>query len=183
METLENQNDKRIYAIKAINIILVVVILLLALVLISMTFLWTPMTVSGVSMLNTLQDGEHVILLTAWYSIRYGDIIVFEKSDDRNIIKRVIGLGGDKIRFSESEGAYYRNGEKLIENYVNGEYLESYFDQAQTTIRAALLSDEGYEVPEASVFVLGDNRMRSNDSHIYGAISENQIIGKYILGY
>ena len=52
----------------------IVVIAILAFVLISMTFLWTPMTVNGPSMNNTLHDGEHIILLTAWYSYTYGDI-------------------------------------------------------------------------------------------------------------
>ncbi len=174
-------------ALKTINIILVVIIVILALILISMSFLWTPMTVKGVSMNDTLHEDEHIILITAWYKYTYGDIIVFNRTtyddQEKHIIKRVIGLPGDYIRFDENELAFYRNGEKLVEDYVFGNYQSSYMDYSRTEIKNALCSQNGYLIEEGKVFVLGDNRMKSNDSHVYGAIDKTQIIGKYLFVY
>ena len=174
-------------ALKTINIVLVVIIAILALILISMSFLWTPMTVNGPSMNETLHDGEHIILITAWYKYSYGDIIVFNRTtyddQEKHIIKRVIGLPGDYIRFDENELAFYRNGEKLTEDYVFGNYQSSYLSMTKAEVKTALCSTTGYLVEDGKAFVLGDNRMQSNDSHIYGAIDETQIIGKYLFGY
>ena len=185
MEIYNGNQEAASKTIKAINITLIVVIAILAFVLISMTFLWTPMTVNGPSMNNTLHDGEHIILLTAWYSYNYGDIIVFKKDDEKNIIKRVIGLPGDHIRFDVDELAYYRNGEKLVEDYVSCEYTKYYIEDPniKADVKKGLCSSEGYLVEEGKLFVLGDNRTNSNDSHRYGSIDETQLIGKYLFGY
>ena len=171
-------------AIKTINIILVVIIAILILILVSMSFLWTPMTVIGPSMENTLQDKDKIILITAWYKYNYGDIIVFKKVEqEKNVIKRVIALPGDNIRFDTNELAWYRNGEKLVEDYVNGTYLSTYMDGSRAEVKAALCSLSGYTVEEGKIFVLGDNRMLSSDSHIYGAIDKEQLKGKYLFKY
>ena len=179
------EKEKTTYDVmKAINIILLVFVLILAFILISMSFLWTPMTVSGPSMKNTFQGGEHIILITSMYKYTYGDIIVFKKIDDeKNVIKRIIALPGDYIRFDESEGAWYRNGEKLIEDYVSSGYSSYYLAGSYTNVKVALLSDEGYYIEEDMLFVLGDNRADSKDSHVYGAINKSQIKGKYLFSY
>ncbi len=186
LEEIEAQN-KSSKTLKTINIVLVVIIAILALILISMSFLWTPMTVKGESMEDTFFNDDRIILQTAWYKYTYGDIIVFSKiEEEKNVIKRVIGLPGDYIRFNETEGAYYRNGEKLIESYVKGEYLKTYMNpgtKAEEMVRKALCSEQGYYVEEGKVFVLGDNRNCSLDSHKYGAIDTTQIRGKFLFGY
>ena len=184
LENLDNQQKTASTALKTINIILVVVICILALVLISMSFLWTPMTVNGPSMNDTFHDGDHIILMTAWYKYTYGDIIVFNKIEqDKNVIKRVIALPGDYIRFDTTELAWYRNGIKLDEDYVSCAYLPSYLDMTKSDVKAALCSSQGYLVEVGKLFVLGDNRMNSNDSHVYGAIDEDQIKGKFLFRY
>ncbi len=164
------------------NIILVIIIVILALILVSMSFLWTPMTISGPSMEPTFQDGDKIILLTSFYKYTYGDIIVFEKiAEEKNVIKRVIGLPGDYMKYNESEKAWYRNGEKLVEDYVVCEYTDTYLSISE--IKSALTSQDGYLVEEDHLFVLGDNRINSDDSHRYGAISSSQIKGKYLFRY
>ena len=184
MESEDKKVQDKAKVLKIVNIILVVIIVFLALILVSMSFLWTPMTVIGPSMDTTLYNGEKIILLTAWYKYSYGDIIVFEKiENEKNVIKRVIGLPGDYLRFDTTEKAWYRNGEKLIEEYVTAEYIDTYLDGARASIKAQLISEEGYLVEEDKVFVLGDNRNVSNDSHIYGSIDKSQILGKYLFGY
>ncbi len=184
MEIYNEDMERKATLLKKINIVLVVIIAILALVLISMSFLWTPMTVSGPSMEETLQNGDKVILLTALYKIHYGDIIVFEKTeDDKNVIKRVIGLPGDHVRFSMEEKAWYRNGTKLNEDYVTCKYGGSYWQKTDASLKEQMLSEDGYLVEDDHLFVLGDNRINSNDSHIYGAISKSQIKGKYLFKY
>ena len=82
----------------------------------------------------------------------YGDIVVIRREDDTPLIKRVIGLPGDKI--SIREGQVYRNGELLEEPYTrDGDTPNNGLDTA-------------YTVPEGGIFVLGDNRRESLDSRI-----------------
>ena len=81
----------------------------------------------------------------------YGDIVVFKSAggDHRYLVKRTIGLPGDRIAF---EGGYvFRNGERLAEPYLQTEG-ETYSNTKQ------------YSVPEGCIFVLGDNRLSSKDS-------------------
>ena len=142
------------------------------------------MTVAGPSMNDTFHDGDHVILLTALYKLHYGDIIVFEKIEqDKNVIKRVIGLPGDYIRFDQTEKKWYRNGEALDEPYVSCDYTITYFSGTSSALKSAICSQDGYYIEEDHVFVLGDNRINSNDSHIYGSINMSQIKGKYLFKY
>ena len=81
----------------------------------------------------------------------YGSVIVFRDNSERNrlLVKRVIGLPGDEIRFSE--GNVYRNGEELEEPYLMRQNVSF------SVIPA-------FAVPDGAVFVLGDNRENSKDS-------------------
>lgn len=82
---------------------------------------------------------------------KYGDIVVFKAvgQDRRFLVKRVIGLPGDRISFKD--GYVYRNGQKLDEPYLMAE--------GETFSKV-----ESYSVPDGSFFVLGDNRQHSRDS-------------------
>ena len=184
MEIFTNQEKKTVDTMRAINIVLVCFVIILAFVLISMTFLWTPMTVSGPSMNDTFHSGDHVILLTSLYRLHHGDIIVFEKIEsDKNVIKRVIGLPGDYIRFDQTEQKWYRNGEALDEPYVTCTYTLDYFSGTTSALKSAICSSQGYYVEEGKIFVLGDNRINSSDSHVYGSVNMSQIKGKYLFKY
>ena len=184
MEIYSTSEKKTLDVMKAVNIALLVFVVILAFILISMSFLWTPMTVSGPSMNDTLHDEDKFILQTCWYKPKYGDIIVFEKvEEEKNVIKRVIGLPGDYIRFDEENKVWLRNGEVLKEDYVSSGYSISYFSGTPVAIKNAICSEQGYFVAEDRIFVLGDNRANSSDSHVYGAISMSQIKGKYLFTY
>ena len=138
--------------------------------------------VDGDSMLDTLHNGERLIVSDFLYTPQYGDIVILYADKLYNsateeygkpIVKRVIGLPGDKIRIDFTEGVVYRNGEALEEDYTYTptNLPEDFPDNTDVTI------DDG------KVFVLGDNRNGSKDSRSsdIGQIDQRYIIGKAIL--
>lgn len=126
--------------------------------------------VDGFSMVPTLQDGEYVLVNRMAFRNKLperGDIIVFvsPQVSDLDLIKRVIGLPGDKIRISG--GVVEVNGQALNEPYI----------------AAAPIYNGEWSVPEGNLFVLGDNRNDSSDSHAWGLLPIENVIGKAILIY
>ncbi len=119
------------------------------------------------SMEPTLMTGDIVIYQSLFKKANRGDIIEFRKDAEIHS-KRVIGIAGDEISFSDDDKVI-RNGEKLEE-----EYLPS------GTVTIPVLMDS-YKVPEGSVFVLGDNRTNSFDSRFWEDpfVKTSDIIGKY----
>lgn len=97
-----------------------------------------------------------------------GDIAVFRYPGrpDRDFIKRVIGLPGDVVQVDR--GRVYVNGILLQEDYIRS--IPTYSIPRQT-------------VPEGNYFVLGDNRPNSSDSHIWGFVPAENLIGKAWLSY
>lgn len=148
-------------------------------------FLVAPFQVVGNSMVNTLQDGELILVSRIGYYFdgpQHGDIIVFHPPNNRGewYIKRVIGVPGDEVRISKGEV------------YVNGELLEEeYLRPGLATCLVAHMSscngdDTVWDVPEKKYFVLGDNRDGSTDSRVWykgsdgsgSFVDEEQIAGK-----
>jgi signal peptidase I len=126
--------------------------------------------VDGFSMLPTLHDGEFVLVNKLAYRIgtpARGDIIVFRSTttNDLDLIKRIMGLPGDKI--SIHNGQVIINGQTLTETYINA--VPNYSGE--------------WQVPEGYLFVLGDNRNDSSDSHAWGFLPEQNVIGKAMLIY
>ena len=126
--------------------------------------------VDGFSMRPTLDNGQFVLVSRLTYlfgEYERGDIIVFNSPvvENEDLIKRVIGLPGDIVNIEN--GHVYVNKTMLDEPYI-----------------AASPAYTGtYEVPEGELFVLGDNRNDSSDSHAWGSVSEEMVIGKAILVY
>jgi len=126
--------------------------------------------VDGFSMVPTLQNGEYVLVNRLAYRNSLperGDIIVFESPQvsDLDLIKRVIGLPGDTVRISG--GKVWVNDQVLDEPYI----------------AAAPVYNNAWDVPEGNLFVLGDNRNDSSDSHAWGFLPIENVIGKAILIY
>jgi signal peptidase I len=97
-----------------------------------------------------------------------GDIIVFRypKEPSRDFIKRVIGVPGDLVEIKN--GIVYVNDKPLHEDYTADP--PTYFQPPE-------------RVPEGQYFVLGDNRNNSSDSHVWGLVPEENIIGKAWFSY
>ncbi|MBP5684628.1 MAG: signal peptidase I [Bacilli bacterium] len=142
-------------------------VIIIAVVLLIKFFIISPIRVSGDSMKPTLHNGEFMLLNEIGYRLNGADrfdIVVINTKDDI-IIKRIIGLPGENIKYQDN---------KL---YINGEEVEEPFDHEIT--HNYDISELNVEVvPEDHYFVLGDNRGNSSDSRIIGFISKDQIRGK-----
>ena len=118
-------------------------------------------------LLALLPKGDDAVLRPFGIPNR-GDIVVFRYPRDpsRDFIKRVVALPGEKIEVRS--GVVYVNDQRLDEPYV----LEN-----------PTYSREASVVPEDNYFVLGDNRNNSSDSHVWGPVPLENIIGKAWLSY
>ncbi len=122
--------------------------------------------VEGQSMYPTLSHSERLVVNKFLYRFDEpdrDDIVVFSYSDEKDFIKRIVGLPGEKIKINE--GMVYLDGEPLEEEYTSGSKNDEFGPD---------------KVPEGHYFVLGDNRDNSMDSRSasVGYISEEQIKGK-----
>ena len=138
------------------------------------TFVGQRTEVEGVSMENTLHNGDNLIvdkLSYRFHDPERFDIIVFpfQFQDNTYYIKRIIGLPGETVQIMD-DGSIYINGEKLEENY-GMEVIKP-----ETIGRAA----EPIELGDDEYFVMGDNRNNSSDSRtdMVGNIKRENIIGK-----
>lgn len=142
------------------------VIIIITVVLIR-TFIVTPVQVDGLSMYPTLKDNE--ILLLKKYDKDYErfDIVVLKYKNDK-LIKRIIGLPGESIKYVD---------DKL---YVNDKLVEENFSKNTETDDfdiSYLLNEEETKIPDNMYFVVGDNRDNSTDSRIIGLIKKEDIKG------
>ncbi|MEG2413913.1 MAG: signal peptidase I [Clostridia bacterium] len=176
----EDNSKKTGKALKIVNICLIALIILLVAMLIIFQFVLTPMTIVGESMENTLKDKDKVFVQKVAYKLTYGDIVVFKRPGAKEPpIKRVIGMAGDNIKFDQNRKLWLRNDIVIEEDYIKEKaYISAYFYQAEDMKKA--LTTVGVTVGQDELFVLGDNRNNSYDSHVYGAIKQDWIVGKYI---
>lgn len=168
-----------------INIVLTLVIILLVVAIISLLWLITPMRVEGDSMRDTLHDNDIIWVQKVNYKLAVGDVIVFQRPDSAGPpVKRIIAMEGDTVLFDKQKG-WIVNGEVLVEDYIttltNG-YMDNYLDSnSQDPLVKTLLTTTGLIVKKDQLFVLGDNRNISYDSHVYGCINKSWIIGKVLI--
>lgn len=141
------------------------VVVAVVLALLITKFIVFKVYIPSESMVPTLNVGDRLFVTRVYNEEKFerGDILVFESDElEEKLIKRLIGLPGDKILIENGE--VYVNGEKLIEDYIGN---------------ADRFNGE-YEVPEGKYFFLGDNRLWSKDSRywINPYIDGKDIIGK-----
>lgn len=135
-------------------------------VLISSLFL-PVLQITGDSMVPTLNN-DNIVVLMKTEKFKSGDICSFSWNN-RTLLKRVIGVPGDWIEI-DKDGTVYLNGEKLDEPYVT----EKSLGECDLTFP--------YQVPENSLFLMGDHRETSIDSRssVIGSVHYDQVIGKVI---
>jgi len=126
--------------------------------------------VQKISMIPTLVPGEVLLVNKLKYKfseIERGDIITFQYPLDPELdyVKRAIGLPGDEVVVVG--GQVMVNGRALNEPYIS----------------SAPDYEGVWEVPESALFVLGDNRNPSADSHVWGFVPVENVIGKAFAVY
>jgi signal peptidase I len=170
------------------------------------------------SMIPTLDIGDHLLVnkfiygpripftdtrIFTWKEPKRGDVIVFKypENEDKNFIKRVVGLPGDKIEIKN--GRLFINDEPVSiapvgtsdgkqegSGYPYYEKPKLYIEQLGTVKHEIqyLRDQAGYNfgpkiVPADSVFVMGDNRDNSQDSRVWGFVRRNKILGRALIIY
>lgn len=145
------------------------------------TFLFSPIIVDGPSMQPTLYDRDQMIVNKFIYKFKEPerfDIIIFHASEQKDFIKRVIGLPGEHIKVIDN--VLYVNNKKVDEPFLEG-YIS---DQIYTNDFTLEMLPGNYEtIPEGYVLVLGDNRSNSTDSRAIGLIDMKEIVGKATVIY
>ena len=96
---------------------------------------------------------------------------------DDAYIKRVIGLPGDVIEIHKGEGVFI-NGMLLIEPYVNEVANYNCLDLADIDVYRREDKTGRIVVPKGHLFMMGDNRNRSQDSHVWGFLDMKRIVGR-----
>lgn len=156
--------------------------------------------VYGPSMTPTLNEGvlypsesKDGVFVSKIKSYTRGDIVVAKRNDEETqkyVIKRIIAIGGDKIKIELIEGVnrvvLIKNGEnesvvldeEYIDNYEINKYLLDSFNSMIINC-GYTLDENGYLLIEKDcVFYLGDNRINSKDSSSYGMVLKKDIVGK-----
>jgi signal peptidase I len=170
------------------NIISTVLALVLAplLAVFLTSYVFHSYEVFGPSMQPTLEQGDRLIVLKAprtWAKItgkqfmpKRGQIVVFDKPDlliggehGKQLIKRVIGLPGDRVVVAGGKITVYNN-----------DHPEGYDVDKNTDYGDKIPETEGNDdriIPEGEVYVSGDNRQNSLDSRSFGSIKTSYIVG------
>jgi len=164
-ETEENRSGFMRIVIDVVETLILSIVLFVAINAVS-----ARIRVDGASMEPTLQSGEFVIVNKLAYLFgepTTGDVIVFHfpRDPDQEYIKRIIGLPGDRVEIKNGE--VYLNDQVLDEDYI----------------AASPVYEDILEVPGDSLVVLGDNRNNSSDSHNWGPVPLDYVIGKATFVY
>jgi signal peptidase I len=141
-------------------------------------FIAEPRYIPSESMFPTLEIGDRLVVEKVSYrfgEIHHGDIVVFQPppqlqrqgyQPNQAFIKRAIAIPGDTVKVND--GLVYVNNQPLTEHYIA---QPPQYNMMPIT------------VPEDTLFVMGDNRNNSNDSHIWGFLPQNNLIGHAVFRF
>ena len=175
VEQKPDENTKRTPAKTIVEFVSIIATSIVAIMVI-FTFAFRIVGVSGPSMMNTLTNGDWLIVSAFITEPERGDIVIITQPNAYNepIVKRVIAVGGDTIDIDFDTATVSINGKEINEPYLG----------SPTT------DDEGaWQYPltlkEGQVFVMGDNRQHSSDSRSpdIGLIDENYILGQVLFRF
>lgn len=157
----------------------ITVFVALALALVIRIFIAEPRYIPSESMFPTLATGDRLVIEKVGYKFHppdKGDIIVFQPPEmlrlignfdqSQAFIKRAIAQAGETV--AVKNGIVYVNEQPLIENYIAA---PPEYELIPVT------------VPEGQLFVMGDNRNNSNDSHIWGFLPAENVIGRAVFRF
>ncbi len=143
------------------------------------TFVFRIAIVHGISMNDTLYEGDVLVISHLFYTPEPGDIVVADSDVmDDIIIKRIIAVSGQNVSIDCENGAVYVDGDLVDEPYVSvrsfdrGSFDSKYYNESTDRY--------DYQVPFGNVFVMGDNRDHSTDSRAFGFLPKEEIVGRVI---
>ena len=154
----------------------VVVALILAFLI--RVFIAEPRYIPSESMFPTLETGDRLVVEKVAYKFHppaKGDIVVFQPptklrllgyEPNQAFIKRAIATAGETV--AVKDGVVYINDVPQLENYIAA---PPEYDLVPVT------------VPEGQLFVMGDNRNNSNDSHVWGFLPVENVIGHAVFRF
>jgi signal peptidase I len=175
-----------------------------------LTFLMQPFLIPSESMERTLLVGDFLLvnkqvfapagelgrMVMPYRNVERGDIVVFHHPDPAYLVKRVIGLPGDRIRMTN--GRVSVNGQWLNEPYVvyepalpnafrdnfpSGPYKDPSIDPGWWRELQDLKQNGTLVVPKGEYFVMGDNRNHSLDSRYWGLVPREAIVARPLVIY
>ncbi len=158
------------------------VVLSVVVIILLFTFVFRIVGIQGESMMDTLNDGDRVIISDLFYTPEQGDVVVISRNylnqsgdtneNDSPIIKRVIATEGQTVKINPITGSVYVDGRELDEDYIKPGTI--------TTWNNGNNSTQEVVVEKGKIFVMGDNRSNSADSR---SPEIGQIDVKYVLGH
>lgn len=147
-------------------------------VFICVRLFFSPIHVDGTSMHPTLKDddfGFSFVLSSLFKKYnRFDVVMVYSKKDDRNIVKRIVGLPNETVEYKNNK--LYINGKVVEETFFDEEYVNS------QTFGGDLDFTEDcgpYILGDDEYFLMGDNRNASMDSRMLGFFNSKDIMSKY----
>ena len=175
-----------------------------------LTFVLQPYLIPSESMEHTLLVGDFLLVnkqvyappgvLSRWLipyrEVARGDIVVFHHPQPPYLVKRVVGVPGDRLRIED--GRVSVNGNTLDEPYAAFEpaarnpfrdefpatiYTDPEVDPVWWRQMQGLVRDGELVVPKGEYFVLGDNRNHSKDSRFWGFVPQSDIVARPLVIY
>lgn len=149
----------------------------LVVLILAFTFFGRIIGVEGTSMVPTLHNRDMLLLQCIDYTPKQGDVVVLTKefADITNpIVKRVIAVGGQTIQVDYASNSVTVDGQVLEEPYING---------AMEVPGSPYMQKTSWQVPEGSIFVMGDNRNHSSDSRDerLGLVDTRYVLGRALV--
>ena len=162
-----------------IVVLSIILIINIGLIVGTKTKMFTITGVDGHSMMPTLNNNSILVEINDdLFHLKRGDIVTFDQ-EGKSYVKRIIGLPGETVEFSNSSVKI--NGEVIEESYVSYDYIGLTTEEKEQRKKVTVTySAYKYILDEDEYFVMGDNRNASYDSRIFGPITENKIKMKVV---
>lgn len=187
-ESHEEHERKKYFAhILEEKLLLIILAPLLAILITAFVFHFYR--VDGSSMEMTFKDQDVLLveklgktsstILRKNYTPNRYDVIVFKQPNydpDRELIKRVIGLPGDRVVIKNEQVVVYNE-----QNPKGININENLPPEAEAIGSADKFDKKDLKIKEEEVFVMGDNRLESDDSRYFGPVQTENIIGKVVI--
>lgn len=147
--------------------------------LILVNYLFMPVRVDGTSMYPQLKNNQigfaSIIGKNTKGIERFDIVVIYVEQKNENLVKRVIGLPGEKISFVGD--TLYVNDVAVAQDFLDQQYVD---EQTAISYTGLFTNDFEVQLNEDEYFCLGDNRLVSLDSRYYGPFSLEQIKAKSI---